>query len=150
MLPMISHSILTQNWRDSFALKYFSLSLHQFEKYIGEKGWKANGCKTRIYLTEEEAPQRERCDREGLDQIEFLLGIHFQICHSFCIHHLEYVYILFMSIKNKRQFKNLFFIHIHIPPPPTPAPIIWAMKEVFQCIVEKKKIIRIRGQLPPL
>ena len=88
VVPMISHSILTQTlmW---YIFLYLSISLRNTLKKRDERQMVA---KLESIWQKWRSP-RERCDKEGLDQIEFLLGIHFKICHRFCIHHSEDVYM---------------------------------------------------------
>ena len=57
--------------------------------------------------------KREKCDRDGLDQIEFPHRIHFQICHTFCIHSPFLVNLtpnIVISSLNIRSFDLLVWI----------------------------------------
>ena len=57
--------------------------------------------------------KREKCDRDGLDQIEFPHRIHFQICHTFCIHspfHVNLMPNIVISSLNVRSFELLIEI----------------------------------------
>ena len=90
-LVFTSFSSLVPNFDLDGINSFFSTSHSVWEIYL-KKRLKGKWLQTNIYLAQKgRLWERERCEREGLDQIEFLLGINFQICHQLCIRHPEYI-----------------------------------------------------------